>query len=65
MMDIMYTKKQAISTFSEIWRQAVAQNESLATDRPAKSETWNDFTDMLCKDSIITDNQFRNWSNPF
>lgn len=26
---------------------------------------WNDWTDSLCKDGIITENQYNNWSNPF
>jgi hypothetical protein len=61
----MYTKKEARFIFSEIWRDMVTQNRSLTTDRIAKSEAWNNFTDSLCKGNTITDSQFRKWTNPF
>jgi len=33
-------------------------------DIPMRSEAWNDYTDMLCKDRMITDHQYNNWSHP-
>lgn len=31
----------------------------------AKREYWNNYTDSLCKDGMITDSQYDNWTNPF
>ena len=33
-------------------------------DWPARSEAWNNWTDMLCKDEQISDWQYENWSQP-
>ena len=33
-------------------------------DDPARCETWNDWTDGLCKDRLISDWQYMNWSHP-
>ena len=33
-------------------------------DIPARSEAWNDWTDMLCKDGLISDWQYHNWGSP-
>ena len=33
-------------------------------DWPARCETWNNWTDALCKDSQISDWQYENWSHP-
>ena len=33
-------------------------------DGPARRETWNDLTDVLCKDGQISDWQYANWSHP-
>ena len=33
-------------------------------DWPARSETWNNWTDSLCKDGQISDWQYANWSQP-
>ena len=30
----------------------------------ARCECWNDWTDILCKDSLISDWQYENWSQP-
>jgi len=34
-------------------------------DKPAISQAWNDYTDMLCKDGQITQRQYDTWTNPF
>jgi len=34
-------------------------------DKPAVSQAWNDYTDMLCKDGQITQRQYDTWTNPF
>ena len=33
-------------------------------DEPHRCETWNNWTDMLCKDGQISDWQYDNWSHP-
>ena len=33
-------------------------------DRPLRSETWNNWTDMLCKNEQISDWQYENWCQP-
>lgn len=33
-------------------------------DVPARCETWNNWTDALCKDRMISDWQYMNWSHP-
>lgn len=33
-------------------------------DGPARRETWNNWTDSLCKDGQISDWQYMNWSHP-
>ena len=33
-------------------------------DYIARSEAWNDWTDSLCKDQVISDWQYANWSQP-
>ena len=31
-------------------------------DEPLRSETWNNWTDSLCKNNQISDWQYENWS---
>ena len=33
-------------------------------DGPARRETWNNWTDSLCKDGQISDWQYMKWSHP-
>ena len=33
-------------------------------DWPARREGWNNWTDMLCKDGLISDWQYNNWTHP-
>lgn len=39
--------------------------EHYENDAPAQREYWNNYTDMLCKDGVISEQQYNNWSNPF
>jgi hypothetical protein len=58
------TKKTALSIFKE--EIALSANAaSFKGDKVALCEAWNNFTDMLCKDNLITDAQYNNWANPF
>ena len=33
-------------------------------DCPARREAWNNWTDSLCQDGLISDWQYDNWSHP-
>jgi hypothetical protein len=33
-------------------------------DIPARCEAFNNWTDSLCKDGVITDEQYNNWGHP-
>ena len=58
-----------------LWRQAVEQfdtellpmiklmyEQDGIPDWPARREAWNNWTDSLCKDGVISDWQYKNWS---
>ena len=45
-------KEQGVWTYSE-------------GDKVALREAWNNYTDSLCKDGLITERQYETWSNPF
>ena len=60
-----YTKAQVLEQFRYNWKVATIQDKSLRGDVIAKRESWNDFTDMLCKCNEISMNQYNNWTNPF
>ena len=34
-------------------------------DEVAKRTEWNDYTDALCKDGLITSKQYNTWDQPF
>ncbi len=53
------TKNQAVSEFKENHLPYINKK-----DKPAKREAWNNYTDMLCKDGQITDNQYNRWTQP-
>ena len=59
------TKAQALSQFRYNWKVSTLAKPSLKDDVIAKREDWNNFTDALCKEGYISENQYNNWSNPF
>lgn len=59
------TKKEALQQFLSHWNEWVFMNPSLKSDRPAKCEAWNNFTDSLCKSGQISIHQYETWVNPF
>ena len=65
-LDTVMTWEQACEQFaSEIFPQIQAvYEEDGKPDWPARSETWNNWTDSLCKNGIISDWQYENWSHP-
>lgn len=64
-MTVRLTKKTALAIFKE---QLTANQESynlIIKDKVALREAWNNYTDSLCKDGMITEHQYDTWSNPF
>ena len=66
-MTVRMTKKTAETIFRDRLRAAKAQGlwTYEASDKPALREAWNNFTDSLCKDGLITERQYETWANPF
>ena len=59
------TKAQVLSDFRQLWEDSVDNEPHFRDDIVAKRESWNNYTDFLCKDGAITMNQYNNWANPF
>ena len=60
-----HTKAQVLEQFRYNWKVATLANPALRGDTIAKREDWNNFTDALCQDGMITQRQCDTWSNPF
>ena len=63
------TWRQAIEVFLECYAPGIVQEEqkhgySAYADLPMRRESWNNYTDALCKDGQISDWQQANWSQP-
>jgi len=61
------TREQAIIRFEENFMPYVRIEEKRYNnhpDLPMRRETWNNYTDGLCKDGEISDWQYENWSQP-
>ncbi len=59
------TKRNVVSMFREMRRDAVGQSPELRGDCVAKREAFNNYVDALNKDHRVSDTQAFNWSNPF
>lgn len=59
---IKITKLEALDQFKEIYADFLKENWD---DKIAIRTAWNDYTDMLLKDGILTENQYNTWSQPF
>jgi len=44
--------------------RVIEARQSGGVDGPLRCETWNNWTDSLCKDGQISDWQYENWSHP-
>lgn len=61
-MERTLTKQHALKIFKEglqgeeFWRKL---------DSIAKRESWNNYTDSLCRSGSISLKQYESWSNPF
>ena len=62
MMRKKMTKAEAIRDFRMLYKTFGNYRRG---DVVAKRTEWNDYTDALCKEGLITDNQYNNWGNPF
>jgi len=58
------TKAQALQQFRYNWK-VETKGTKWAGDVIAKRESWNNFTDALCKEGYISNSQYDRWSNPF
>ena len=60
------TRSQAIDQFEEVILPMIQKTHEQdgIPDYIARREAWNDWTDGLCKDEIISDWQYNNWSHP-
>ena len=65
-LDTVITFDQACEIFREdILPYVIERYESDGIKAgPARRETWNDWTDSLCKNGQISDWQYANWSHP-
>ena len=59
------TKRQAIKLFRFIYKIKAIENGYRRGDEVAKRTEWNDYTDALCKDGLITSKQYDTWDQPF
>ena len=59
------TKKEAMQLFAFIYKIKAIQLGYKKSDKVAKRTEWNDYTDALCKDGLITQKQYINWGQPY
>ena len=60
------TRDEAIEDFITTVLPAVVEEyeQGGIIDGPARREAWNNWTDSLCQDGLISDWQYDNWSQP-
>lgn len=56
-------KSQVLRHFREYIAPMV--REQYGRDAIAMREAFNDYTDSLCKEGVITNHQYNTWTNPF
>ena len=59
------TKAEALKLFRFIYKIKAIENGYRRGDEVAKRTEWNDYTDALCKDGLITSKQYDTWDQPF
>ena len=61
------TKAEALKEFRQIYNSFCGGEAPRYRrgDVIAKRTHWNDYTDGLCKDGLITLKQYENWGQPF
>ena len=56
------TKAEALKDFRLLYKTFTNYRKG---DVVAKRTEWNDWTDSLCKEGLITEKQYENWGQPF
>ena len=61
------TKAEALKQFRQIYNSFCGGEAPRYKrgDVIAKRTHWNDYTDALCKEGLITLKQYENWGQPF
>ena len=59
------TKAEALKLFRFIYKIKAIEDAYRRGDVVAKRTEWNDYTDALCKDGLITSKQYDTWDQPF
>ena len=59
------TKAEPLKLFMFIYKIKAIENGYRRGDEVAKRTEWNDYTDALCKDGLITSKQYDTWDQPF
>ena len=54
------TKAEALKDFRQLFKTFGKRGDAIA-----KREDWNNYTDALCKEGLITLKQYENWGQPF
>jgi len=57
------TKAQVVRMWREDVKPGIVARYG-SKDRAALAESWNEYTDMLCKEGLITQSQYETWSAP-
>ena len=65
-LNTVMTRDEAIEIFDSCILPIVVEEyeQDGRADECARRETWNNWTDSLCKDREISDWQYENWSQP-
>ena len=65
-LNVVMKWKQAAEYFNEMMLPKIQQQyeQDGVPDFVARSEEWNNWTDSLCKSRVISDWQYKNWSQP-
>jgi len=48
----------------DFWRRYYVKNKIPLWDKPALRESWNNYTDALCKEGCISSKQYDTWIHP-
>ena len=64
---MMMSKKEVMKDFKEYVLPSIRKEheQDRRIDRPARREAWNNYTDMLHKDRLISDYAYDQWACPW
>jgi hypothetical protein len=65
-LDSVMTWKEACEEFETVHLPVIKDvyEQDGRIDECARSESWNNYTDFLCKEGKISDWQYENWTHP-